>query len=159
MGDDLTGKAMGQALQYLGFRARSEAEMRQYLQGKEYEEGVIEEVMERLRDYKYLDDDQFARGVVNAQSGYRRKGSRVVEQKLYQSGVDKEAAQSALEEIDESQELENARYWVQKIAPALERDEAQKRRQKMYRRLTSKGFSYEIIREACRGWEEGESFD
>lgn len=159
MGDDQTSKAMGQALRYLGFRARSEAEMRQYLQDKEYGEDVIDQILERLRDYKYLDDDQFARGVVSAQSGYRRKGSRVVEQKLYQSGVDKESAQSALGEIDGEKELENARYWVNKIAPALERDELQKRRQKMYRRLSNKGFSYDIIREACRGWEEGETFD
>ena len=163
MQDDKYREAMDKALRYLGFRARSRMELRQYLARKDYEEAVIDEVLERLQDYGYVNDAQFARSMASSQSNFKRKGSRVVEQKLYQAGVDKETAQMALEEIDEEQELENARYWAAKIGPALAGEEPQKRRQKMFRRLSSKGFSYDVVSRACREWESladsEESFD
>lgn len=160
MQDESISRAMNLALRYLGIRARSEVEMLQYLKRKECEDEVIATVMERLRDYGYMNDNSFAQGVVNLQSKYRRKGSYVVEQKLYQAGINKDDVQEAMGEIDEERELENAKYWVRKLAPSMKEDEMQKRRQKMYRRLSSKGFSYEVIREACRNWEEQEeSFD
>ena len=157
MQDETFSRAMSMALRYLGIRARSEAEMRQYLKRKEWQDDVIDAVLERLREYGYMNDGNFAQGMVNLQSKTRRKGSYVVEQKLYQAGVKKEDVQEALEEIDEETELENARYWVERFASSLAREEdMQKRRQKMYRRLSGKGFSYDVIRQACRDWEQSE---
>ena len=53
--------AMDRALTYLGYRMRSKKEMEDYLRQKGYEAGEIQETMDRLADYGYIDDVAFSR--------------------------------------------------------------------------------------------------
>jgi hypothetical protein len=64
--------AMGRALNLLGYRARSEAEVRERLGRYGYAGGTIEVVVVRLRELGYLDDEEFAR--LKARETARRYG-------------------------------------------------------------------------------------
>jgi regulatory protein len=53
-------KARNMALRYLGFRQRSEYEMVSYLTKKGFDQATIGQVIDELKDYRYLDDRSFA---------------------------------------------------------------------------------------------------
>ena len=88
--------AMGRALNLLGYRARSEAELRERLGRYGYAEGTIEGVVLRLQELDYLDDAEFAR--LKAHEKARRYGPRRVSIELRKSGVDEALAQEVVEE-------------------------------------------------------------
>ena len=96
--------AMNRALHFLGYRARSESEVRERLRRYGYGEGTVERVVERLRELGYLDDQEFAR--LKAHEKARKYGPRRVSVELRKSGVDAEIARSAVqEEFAEKSEL------------------------------------------------------
>ena len=88
--------AMGRALNLLGYRARSEAEVRERLGRYGYAGGTIEVVVVRLRELGYLDDEEFAR--LKAREKARRYGPRRVSVELRKSGVGEELAREVVEE-------------------------------------------------------------
>lgn len=160
MNNDAFRAAMDKALYYLGFRSRTKKQMHDYLVRKEFDQDTIEQVMERLCEYGYVNDYEFAQQVARTQLQQNRKGKRAIQQKLWQSGVEKEEIEQVLETIDMDHEKEAALYWVERLRPKLESDP--KGRDKMYRRLSGKGFCYESISYAMRYFdveERGDDFD
>ena len=77
--------AMGRALNLLGYRARSEAEIRERLRRYGYVDETIEVVIHRLEELGYLDDAEFARA--RAHEKARRYGPRRVSIELRKSGA------------------------------------------------------------------------
>jgi len=88
--------AMGRALNLLGYRARSEAEIRERLGRYGYAGETIEAVVGRLEELGYVDDAEFAR--LKAREKARRYGPRRVSVELRKSGVGEELAREAVEE-------------------------------------------------------------
>ena len=95
--------AMARALNILGYRARSEGELRSRLVGAGYAGGTVEGVVERLRDLGYLDDGEFARNAAREKA--RRYGPRRVYGFLvrrgYSAGVCAEVAKEYRRGADE----------------------------------------------------------
>jgi regulatory protein len=107
--------ALARALNFLGYRARSEKEVRDRLRRYGYGEQTMGEVVERLKELGYLDDEDFARLVAREKAS--RYGPRRVLAELRKSGVDSELAQSVVEEafgarseIDEARSAAARRY-------------------------------------------------
>jgi len=94
-------KAYDRALFYLGFRARSRSEVESYLRKKEYTPGVIAEVVTRLVEEKYLNDDEFAQTWVSNREQLKPKSRRALQYELRQKGVSDSAIENALSELDE----------------------------------------------------------
>ena len=88
--------AMGRALNLLGYRARSEAEIRDRLTRYGYVGETIEVVVLRLKELGYLDDAEFARA--KAREKARRYGPRRVSVELRKSGVGEALARKIVEE-------------------------------------------------------------
>ena len=88
--------AMGRALNLLGYRARSEAEIRDRLARYGYVEETIELVVLRLIELGYLDDEEFAR--LKAREKARRYGPRRVSIELRKSGVGEALVREVVEE-------------------------------------------------------------
>ncbi len=80
--------AMGRALNLLGYRARSRAEVSERLARHGYAASTVREVVARLAEIGYLDDEEFARQ--KAREKARRYGPRRVSVELRRSGVDAE---------------------------------------------------------------------
>jgi regulatory protein len=100
--------AMGRALHFLGYRARSLREVRARLRRYGYGEETVEGVVGRLEELGYLDDEEFARTATREKA--RRYGPRRVLTELRRSGVDAELAQNVVdEEFAGRSELEEAR--------------------------------------------------
>lgn len=146
--EDGDAKATHRALYFLGYRARSEAEVRARLQRDEWPDDVIERVIERLRDQKFLDDQKFAEMWVENRSSLRPRGARMLQQELRQKGVDRESIEAALP--DEDAELENAAFALRKLLRSKERAweklEERQRQQKAFQFLMRRGFQFSIAK-------------
>jgi regulatory protein len=142
--------AMTRALNFLGYRARSEKEVRDRLRRYGYGEEIVEEVVVRLKELGYLDDEDFARLVVREKA--RRYGPRRVSAELRRSGVDAELARGVVEE-----EFAGRSEVVQARSTAARRynrggSDAEARR--VYGFLVRRGYSAEVCAEVAREYRE-----
>jgi len=140
--EDAKERALQQALLFLSYRARSETEIRKNLQKHEIPEVVIEETLQRLRREGFANDEQFARVWVENRSTFRPRSRRMMAMELRQKGIEDEAMQPALQDIDDEALAYQA---AQKRAPRFERLEWNEFRKKLSGFLARRGFSYSVI--------------
>jgi regulatory protein len=142
--------AMGRALNLLGYRARSEAEVRERLGRYGYAGGTIEVVVVRLRELGYLDDEEFAR--LKARETARRYGPRRVSVELRKSGVGEELAREVVEEeFAGRSEVGEARSAAARRYNGRGSD-AEARR--VYGFLVRRGYSAEVCAKVAREFRE-----
>ena len=142
--------AMGRALNLLGYRARSEAELRERLRRYGYVDETVEVVVLRLEELGYLDDAEFARAKAHEKA--RRYGPRRVTIELKKSGVGEALAQEIVEEefagrseVGEARSAAERRY--------NERgSDAEARR--VYGFLVRRGYSAEVCSQVAREYRE-----
>lgn len=141
-------KAWQRAADYLARRPRSAMEIRQYLEGKGFSRRSVEQVMERLTAYGYIDDAAFARMWIESRLRLRPRGAFGLSRELKQKGISEEIIEAALTDFDEHAAAKKA------ISPKLDQWAALpeiKRRRKIYDFLARRGFD----RQTCRDiWEE-----
>ena len=140
--------AMSRALHSLAFRARSAHELRERLARAGYAGQTVSEILDRLGELGYLDDEEFARNAARDKAR-KRYGPRRIYGELRQAGVDEEVAQEVVEEeFAGRSELEEARAAVRRRYNTGERSVAQARRVHgfLMRRGYSAGVSAEIAR-------------
>ena len=137
--------AMGRALSLLGYRARSEGEVRTRLGRYGYASGTVEVVVARLFELGYLNDEEFARQ--KAREKAQRYGPRRVSADLQKSGVGREMAAAAVEEeFAGRSELEDARSAVARRYNGVG-SEAEARR--VYGFLARRGYSAGVCAEVA----------
>jgi regulatory protein len=142
--------AMGRALNLLGYRARSEAEIRDRLTRFGYIEGTIEGVVLRLQELGYLDDAEFAR--MKAREKARRYGPRRVSVELKNSGVGEALAREVVEEeFAGRSEVGEARSAAARRYNGRGSD-AEARR--VYGFLVRRGYSAEVCAQVAREYRE-----
>jgi regulatory protein len=142
--------AMDRALNLLGFRARSEAEIRDRLKRYGYVGETIEVVVLRLKELGYLDDAEFAR--TKAREKARRYGPRRVSVELRKSGVGEALAREVVEEeFAGRSELGEARSAAARRYNERGSD-AEARR--VYGFLVRRGYSAEVCAQVAREYRE-----
>jgi regulatory protein len=137
--------AHSRALDYLSYRPRSEAELREYLDGKGFSEAVVAEVMTRMEHVGLIDDAAFARYWRDNRAQFQPRGKRMIESELGQKGLSSEAIEDALEEYDEEAAVREAAQQQLRRLQHLPPDECRRR---LFQRLARRGFSYDLIQEA-----------
>jgi regulatory protein len=132
-------KAYGNALRYVAMRPRSEWELATYLQRKEVDEPVVEQIIRRLKNSGLLDDAVFAQAWVANRRLLRNTSKRRLQLELKQKRVPEYIIDQALQE-DAGDERENLR---QVIAKKRGRYPDQT---KLTQYLARQGFSYDDIK-------------
>ncbi len=136
-------RAYESALNFLSYRPRSEAEVRQNLQRKRFAPERIDEVIEKLRGAGLLDDAAFARYWVENRDAFSPRGSRALRAELRRKGVADEVVREATpEERDDSP---GAYAVAQKKARQLKGLDRQTFRQRLGGYLARRGFDYDTI--------------
>ncbi len=156
--DEALEKAYQQAMLFLSFRARSEAEIRKNLAKHEFPAEVLDEIIQRLREEKLVNDEEFAQAWVANRSEFRPRSRRALTVELKRKGVAESAIRAATEALDE----ESLAYLAaQKQVRRLSGLEWVTFREKLSGFLARRGFSYEIISPTVkRLWSEhGGSLD
>ena len=140
------------ACSYLSNRMHTVAEVRKYLEGKEYSDEEINGAVKELTELRYLDDRLYASRYFEY-NREKRRGVMRAERELVEKGVDRETVRFAKEDflyeqgVDEYKDaLETARREVY-TKKDIYGDEVIKREMddrlsaKIARRLESKGYS------------------
>lgn len=140
-------RAVNAALHFLAYRPRSEGEIRQRLRRSGTSEEVIDQVIAQLRDWRYVDDEDFAQRWIDNRLQHRPRGSRLLAQELRAKGVDPGIVNESIANanIDEdAQALDVARKRLHQLAnldPAV-------RERRLVAFLQRRGFGYDSIRRA-----------
>jgi regulatory protein len=141
--------AMGRALNVLGYRARSARELRERLLRAGYLGKTVDEVISRLEELGYLNDEEFAREL--ARSEARKYGPRRIYGDLRRAGIEEESAREVVEEeFAGRSEHESAREAAQRRYNTVEESDAQARR--VYGFLVRRGYSASICAEIARDY-------
>ncbi len=148
---------MEAAAAFLAVRPRSEAETRQRLVKLGYPEPLVEEVLTRLVEMHYLDDEEFARAWIESRDRARPRGTNALRRELALKGVARTVVDELLAERAvraaaagvESADREAARALLERRSSALLRvPDPVKRRQRAYALLARYGFDPETCRDA-----------
>jgi regulatory protein len=143
---DENDKAFQRAISFLAVRPRSRKEIERHLHQKGISMQAIEQAINRLDSYNYINDAEFARIWIENRLRQRPRGRFGLSCELKQKGVSEAVIEAALSGYDEHQAA-----WAA-IRPKLGRWEnltEMERRRKIYSFLKQRGFSGETIRDIC----------
>ena len=138
------------ALELLARAPHTTFSLRMKLIKRHFDSQVVEEVLQRLKEEEYLDDDSYAENWLRSRCERRPEGRALLIAGLLRKGVPREIAEGAVR-----------RY----VTPALERDNALRALEKLKRsgetdpvvfkrRLRARGFPFPLIRRVLEGEEQ-----
>ena len=142
-------RTMNRAVKLLAAKPRSVAELRDRLLEKLWtDEAIVDGVIEKLKEYKYLDDEQFARDVAVSKLRQKPQGKRRLQQAMSQKKLDREIVENAIRNAFEKHPEEKL------IDAAIEKrirlkgvPETREDEKRFYDHLTRLGFGYGLIKE------------
>lgn len=136
------------ALDFLSYRIRSVREITDKLRSKKISAGTIEKTIEHLEKLGLINDEEFAKLLVQSQTGKRPAGKSVIRQKLFQKGISKNVADKVIEELYSSEKEKELMLEVfAKYQKKLTGQDKYARRKKMFEHLMRKGFDADLINE------------
>ncbi|MBW3632590.1 MAG: RecX family transcriptional regulator [Chloroflexi bacterium] len=140
-------RATEAALVFLGYRPRSEKEVRDRLRRGGYDQEAIDHAISRLHAWRYLDDADFARRWVENRTTHRPRGKRLLQQELRHKGIDTETAREAIAEVD-LDETGAAEALARRRLPSYAGDDPVAIRRRLGAYLARRGYGYDVIRVA-----------
>lgn len=138
------------ALNFITKSIKTEKQVRDKLLSYGYLEEIVDKVVEKIKDYGYINDEDYSTRFVSTYKG--SKGSKLISYELQRKGVDKSIAETAVESIED--EEETCLKIAEKYLKNKEKDA--KNIAKCYKYLLSKGFSYEVSKTAVDKFREEE---
>ena len=139
----LVKRARRRTLHLLEKMDRTEAQLRMKLRQGLYGEELIDNAIEYVKSFHYLDDARYARNYVRSQRD--RKSRRKIQAELAGKGIDRELVEQALEEeYRQETERDLILKWVEKKHYSGEQADL-KEKQRMYQFLMRKGFHSDDI--------------
>lgn len=145
-------KTMNRAFNILSVKNYSVADMRRRLLEKDWTTPeIVEAVLEKLKEYNYLNDEQFARSFAASQIRQKPVGMRVLKQKMAMKKLDKETVAEALEQVlQETPESEIIERAIEKRLRIKGKPETRVDSKKFYDYLLRQGFSYDLVSSKMR---------
>lgn len=131
----------------LSRKNRTVKEARDKLYEKGYHKDAVEYAIEAVSRYGYLDDLEYAKNFV--ESAMRNKGSYRLRQELKLKGVSEENLTSALENLETETEYIRARELAKKHLGEKDMED-EKVRQRLFRFLVSRGYSYDVVKNVMK---------
>ena len=134
--------ALDKALKHLSSAMKTEKETSDFLRRKGYVEPVIEYVLQKLRSYGFVDDEEYARQYVSFAG--KNKGKRLVGAELQRKGVAADVAERIVERMEGQDEAAFAILQKYLRAKEITRENLYK----ATRYLLGKGFDYDTVKSA-----------
>lgn len=133
----------------LARRGMSSKEMHDYLIGREFDEAVVDEEIERLEGVGLLDDDSLAETLVRTLRDRKGLGRSALTAELRRRNVDGAAIEEAMGSLDDD-ELERATAIAIKRAPQLRSLDMVTAKRRLGAFLMRKGYSGSVISTAVQ---------
>ena|SRR5881394_1040319 len=142
-------RTMNRAVKLLTAKQRSVAELRERLLEKTWTNSeIVDRVIEKLKEYGYLDDRKYASDLALSKLRQTPQGKRKLQQSMSQKKLDREirdeAIVAAFEKIPEAELIDRA---IQKRLRLKGRPGTREETKKFYDHLMRQGFDFDLIRE------------
>ena len=142
-------RTMNRAVKLLAAKPRSAAELRERLLEKSWTNTeIVDGVIEKLKEYKFVDDRQFAGDLALSKLRQKPQGKRRLQHSLSQKKLDKEiveaALRSAFEKMPETELIDSA---IAKRLRLKGNPKTREETKKFYDHLLRQGFSFDLIME------------
>lgn len=154
MSDELRRKTFERAVKLLAAKPRSVAELRERLlrgKGVRADKSVVETVIERLREYGYLDDERFAFSYASSKVKQRPIGRRRLQRDLKLKQVENTVVEETLEQVyaetPEEQLIDRA---LEKRIRLRGRPKTRAEAKSLFDHLLRQGFGFELVSEKVR---------
>lgn len=134
-------RCKNEALKQISYRSRTSFDLKNKLKEKKYSEDAINKVIQFLEDYDLIDDKLYVKSFVNDKSKINNWSKGKIRYKLKAKHIDDSLIETYLNEISDNEEYEKA------YEAGLHKKESVDDKNKVYRFLASRGFSYDIIRD------------
>jgi regulatory protein len=145
-------RCLNAAFRLLGYRPRSEKELRQRLQRRGFDGEYLEKALARLKEQGFVDDIAFARFWKDNRETFSPRSRRMTKLELRRKGLSSDIIEQVIGEIDDG---ESAYRAAVKRAPRLAGTDYQEFRQRLGSYLGRRGFNYSVIEETTeRIWKE-----
>ena len=150
--DDERKRAYAAALTFLGQRVRSQTEVAQRLEQREFTPEAIAQTLARLQQEGYLDDTTFGQQWVANRQRFRPRSERALRYELRRKGMEN----SLIDEVIQEAEIdEDAAAWAA-LQPKIARWQGLERAQFSQKAggfLARRGFGHEVARRVIdRAW-------
>jgi regulatory protein len=149
--DEQRARAFQRAVKLLAAKPRSIAELRERLSERTASKAVIETVIERLREYGYLDDERYALGYASAKLRQQPIGRRRLKQNLAMKQVDRAVADEALDQVfAETSEEELIDQAIEKRTRVRGRPKTRAEAKSLFDYLLRQGFPFDLVGDKVR---------
>ena len=151
-GKDTFQRCYSAAVRLLGYRPRSEKELRQRLQRRGFQGEYLEKAIARLKEQGLIDDIAFARFWKENRETFSPRSRRMIKIELRRKGLSNEIIEQVIGEIDEAESAYGAAV---KRAPRLSGTDYQEFRRRLGAYLGRRGFNYSVIEKTIeRVWKD-----
>lgn len=149
-------RAVQGAITFVSYRPRSEREVRDRLRKRQFSPPAIDQAIERMRGWGYLDDQAFAEWWVGNRAEHRPRGKRLLAGELRSRGVSSEIAGEVIEEAD-LDETSAALELARKRLPSLSSLDRPTQERRLAAFLGRRGYGWDVIKPVLK--EVFEEFD
>ena len=145
-------RCLNAAIRYLGYRPRSEAEVRQRLQRHGFNGDCTEKVLAQLKEQGLVDDTAFALFWKENRESFSPRSRRLTRLELQRKGLDGGVIDQVVGEVDDSDSAYRAALGkARRLLPS----DYQGFRRRLGEYLRRRGFNYEVINDTVeRVWKE-----
>ena len=136
----------------LAAKQRSVEELRErLLAGRGATSELVETVIERLREYGYLDDERFAQSYASLRIQQRPIGRQRLQRDLHLKKIDKQTVDAALDQVfDQTPEADLIDRAIAKRIRLRGRPRSREEAKKLFDHLLRQGFAFELVSEKVR---------
>jgi len=147
---DEFSKFYDKALKFLSYRPRSEKEVKDNLLKKKAPDSIVQLVIKKLKEQKFLNDGEFAKWWIEQRTLVKPTGKRLIKFELKKKGIDKELIDEVFDSVEDlvHDELETARKLVQRKINKYKGLDRQKIYQRLGGFLSRRGFDYDTIKKS-----------
>jgi regulatory protein len=138
---------VARAIGLLARRAHSQSELRRKLRLKGYQPEAIDAAMARLLELHYLNDQDFARGLVRRRGAIR--GPLALSAELVAKGVSRAETEAAVAEFDPEAQLLSATKLAERLYARTPGIGYREMLNGVGTKLLRRGFPASIVRAAC----------
>ncbi len=139
-------KAREMGLRQLESSFKTEKQIKDKLDEKGFEEDIIEQVIEKFREYNLVDDKKYTEMFLKEK--LRSRGLRKASYELSQKGISKELVAEVSEEINtyDMEEASCRAHGVKKYEQLRKKEtDPYKLKNKLFTFLSSKGYDYDLV--------------
>ncbi len=142
-------QALTKAINYVSKSLKTKKQVKDYLLGKDFNIDIVYFVIDKLKEYGYIDDVEYSRKYIELNS--KNKGERLIDYNLMQKGVKKEDIYLARE----SAVVDNFSSILTIVEKRLKNKEITRELlSKTYKYLIGKGFNYDDIDKVISKYKE-----